>query len=127
MSSMPGSMPGSMPSSIPGSNRPVWQAESTHPDLMPALKESLAEVIDPEISLNILQLGLVRDLIIENDSAVLKMILTTPFCPYGPAMLNITKQKAEEGLKMPVQIDLGMEMWDFSMMEEGLGGDWGLF
>jgi metal-sulfur cluster biosynthetic enzyme len=69
----------------------------------------------------------VRDLIISENSAVLKMILTTPFCPYGPAMLDATRQKAEEGLKMPVQIDLGMEMWDFSMMEEGLGGEWGLF
>jgi hypothetical protein len=55
------------------------------------------------------------------------MILTTPFCPYGPAMLESTREKAEEGLKMEAHIDLGMEMWDFSMMEEGLGGDWGLF
>jgi metal-sulfur cluster biosynthetic enzyme len=112
---------------LPGSNRPAWQAETTHPDKMPALKESLEQVIDPEIGLNILQLGLVRDLIIDGENAVLKMILTTPFCPYGPAMLEMTKQKAEEGLKLPVQIDLGMDMWDFSMMEEGLGGDWGLF
>jgi metal-sulfur cluster biosynthetic enzyme len=112
---------------LPGSNRPTWQAEATHPDLMPAIKESLEQVIDPEIGLNILQLGLVRDLIISDENAILKMILTTPFCPYGPAMLEMTRQKAEEGLKMPVQIDLGMDMWDFSMMEEGLGGEWGLF
>jgi metal-sulfur cluster biosynthetic enzyme len=114
-------------SSIPGSNRPVWQAESTHPDLMPSLKASLEQVVDPEIGLNILQLGLVRDLIINEKDAVLKMILTTPFCPYGPVMVGSTREKAEEGLKMPVEIELGMEMWDFSMMEEGLGGEWGLF
>jgi hypothetical protein len=24
-------------------------------------------------------------------------------------------------------MDLGMDMWDFSMMEEGLGADWGLY
>ena len=112
---------------LPGSNRPTWQAETSHPDLMPALKESLEQVIDPEIALNILQLGLVRDLIITGETAVLRMILTTPFCPYGPAMLENTKQKAQEGLKMPVTIDLAMDMWDFSMMEEGLGGEWGLF
>lgn len=110
-----------------GTNRPVWQAETSHPEKMPALKSSLEEVIDPEINLNILQLGLVRDVIIGETQAVLKMILTTPFCPYGPAMLDLTRQKAEEGLAMNVEIDLGMEMWDFSMMEEGLGGDWGLF
>jgi len=110
-----------------GTNRPIWTAESTHPDLMPSLKDSLTEVVDPEIGLNILQLGLVRDVHINENNAVLKMILTTPFCPYGPAILDTTRHKAEEGLHMPVEIDLGMEMWDFSMMEEGLGGEWGLF
>ncbi len=113
----------------PGSNRPPWTIESTHPELVEPLKASLSEVVDPEIGLNIIQLGLVRDVIIaeDNSNAIIKMILTTPFCPYGPAMLETTRQKAEEGLKMEVHIDLGMEMWDFSMMEEGLGGDWGLF
>jgi metal-sulfur cluster biosynthetic enzyme len=113
--------------STPGTNRPVWTAESTHPDLVTALKESLSQVVDPEIGMNILQLGLVRDVRIRENDAILNMILTTPFCPYGPAMLDSTRHKAEEGLGMPVEIELGMEMWDFSMMEEGLGGEWGLF
>jgi metal-sulfur cluster biosynthetic enzyme len=112
---------------VPGTNRPIWTAESTHPDLMDSLKDSLSQVVDPEIGMNILQLGLVRDVHVNESNAVLKMILTTPFCPYGPAMLDSTRHKAEEGLHMPVEIELGMEMWDFSMMEEGLGGEWGLF
>ena len=111
----------------PGTNRPAWQIETTHPELVEPLKTSLAEVVDPEIGLNIIQLGLVRDVTIESDIAVVRMILTTPFCPYGPAMLEATRQKAEEGLPMPVRIDLGMDVWDFSMMEEGLGADWGLY
>lgn len=108
-------------------NRPVWQIDSTHPELVEPLTTKLTEVIDPELGLNIIQLGLVRDVRIEDDSALIKMILTTPFCPYGPAMLETTRQKAEEVLEMPTHMDLGMEMWDFSMMEEGLGGDWGLY
>ena len=112
----------------PGTNRPAWEIETTHPQLVEPLKTSLSEVVDPEIGLSIIQLGLVRDVMVDDDeTAIVKMILTTPFCPYGPAMLESTRQKAEEGLKMEVHIDLGMEMWDFSMMEEGLGGDWGLF
>jgi metal-sulfur cluster biosynthetic enzyme len=114
-------------SAEPGTNRPIWTAESTHPDLMDSLKESLSQVVDPEIGMNILQLGLIRDVHINENNAVLNMILTTPFCPYAPAMLDSTRHKAEEGLHMPVEIELGMEMWDFSMMEEGLGGEWGLF
>jgi metal-sulfur cluster biosynthetic enzyme len=105
----------------------IWQAESTHPALVEPLKEALREVVDPEIGLNIIELGLVRDLVIEDDQARLTMILTTPFCPYGPAMLDMTRQKAEKALERPTYIELGMEMWDLSMMEEGAGADWGLY
>jgi metal-sulfur cluster biosynthetic enzyme len=108
-------------------NRPIWQIDSTHPELVEPVTDSLREVIDPEIGLNIIQLGLIRDVRMEDESAVVKMILTTPFCPYGPAMLESTRQKAEEALKVPTHMDLGMEMWDFNYMEEGLGGDWGLY
>lgn len=108
-------------------NRPTWQIDSTHPELVEQLTTALSEVIDPELGLNIIQLGLIRDVRIEDESALVRMILTTPFCPYGPAMLESTRQKAEESLKMPAHMDLGMEMWDFSMMEEGMGGDWGLY
>ena len=112
----------------PGTNRPAWMVESTHPEIVETLRASLSEVVDPEIGLNIIQLGLVRDVTINEDSALVRMLLTTPFCPYGPAMLESTRQKAEEALQMSTHIDLVMdEMWDFSMMEEGLGGDWGLF
>ena len=55
------------------------------------------------------------------------MILTTPFCPYGPAMLDMTRNKAQQSLNLPTTIEMGMEMWDLSMMEEGVGGDWGMY
>jgi hypothetical protein len=42
-------------------------------------------------------------------------------------MIEVTRQKAEEALGRPTSIDMGMEMWDFSMMEEGVGADWGIF
>jgi metal-sulfur cluster biosynthetic enzyme len=105
----------------------TWQAVSTHPELVETLKESLREVVDPEIGLNIIELGLVRDVKIENDFAMITMILTTPFCPYGPSMLEMTRQKAEIALSRSTRIDMGIEMWDFSMMEEGVGGDWGIY
>lgn len=111
----------------PGTNRPTWDSESTDPELTGRLKEGLEAVVDPEIGYNIVQLGLIRNVTIDDSSIILKMILTTPFCPYGPAMLEETRRAAEEAVQRPVYIDLGMEPWDFSMMEEGLGGDWGLW
>ncbi len=105
----------------------IWAVESTHPELVESLKTSLREVVDPELGLNIIELGLVRDVNIEDEMAIITMILTTPFCPYGPALLEVARQKAEEAVNRPTRIEMGMEMWDFSMMEEGAGADWGMY
>ena len=105
----------------------VWQAESTHVDLAESVKTGLREVIDPEIGLNIIELGLVRDLEIDDDKANVTMIMTTPFCPYAAALLEMTRKKTESVLELPTTIKMGMELWDLSYMEEGAGGDWGLF
>ncbi len=104
-----------------------WTIHETHPEMVEPARDKLAEVVDPEIGMNIIQLGLVRDITIEEKTARLKMILTTPFCPYGPAMVDMTRQKAQEGLKMPVTVEMGMEVWDFSMMEDPSALDWGLY
>ena len=108
-------------------NQIKWTIHDTHPDKVQVSRDRLSEVVDPEIGMNIIQLGLVRDIAIENDIARLKMILTTPFCPYGPAMIEMTKAKAVEALDMPVTIEMGMDMWDFSMMEDPSALDWGMY
>jgi metal-sulfur cluster biosynthetic enzyme len=107
--------------------RPVWQITSTHPDLVKPIDEALREVIDPEIGLNILELGLIRDVQAQEETAHVVMIMTTPFCPYAPALLENARSKAEDVLKRPTTIELGMEYWDPTFMEEGVGADWGLF
>jgi len=106
-------------------DRPVWDIESSHPEMVDTFKTRMREVVDPELGLDIIALGLVRNVRIENGSGYLYMILTTPFCPYGPAMIEQTRRKAEEALERPVSVELGMEMWDFSMMEEGAMPEWG--
>jgi len=108
-------------------NIPVWDIEDTDPDLVPSLEEGLSEIIDPELGLNIIQLGLVRNVEIKDDHAVVTMILTTPFCPYGPSMMESTRKKAEEILDISTKINYGRETWDPTMMEEGLSDDWGLY
>lgn len=105
-----------------------WTIHTTHPEMVQQAREKLSEVIDPEIGMNIIQLGLIRNVEIEeNGIGHIKMILTTPFCPYGPAMIEMTKAKATEGLNMPVNIEMGMDVWDFSMMEDPSALDWGMY
>lgn len=115
------------PSANNSDNYPIWDIEATHPDVLPALEEGFEEILDPELGLNILQLGLVRNVEIKEDHALVTMILTTPYCPYGPSMMESTRKKAETVLNQTTKIVYGTETWDPSMMEEGLGDDWGLF
>jgi metal-sulfur cluster biosynthetic enzyme len=93
------------------------------------LLESLRNVIDPEIGMNVVELGLIRNLELEDeqDTANITMILTTPFCPYGPQMIEQVRAAATQVMAGGVKVEIGTELWDPSMMEEGAGGDWGLF
>jgi metal-sulfur cluster biosynthetic enzyme len=93
------------------------------------LIEALRSVIDPEIGLNIVELGLLRNIEIDDASneAKITMILTTPFCPYGPQIIEQVRVVAKQAMTGDVSVEIGTELWDPSMMEEGAGGDWGLF
>ena len=107
----------------------VWDIEKSHPDLVEKVEAALAKVIDPEIGMNILELGLVRNVSIdkEKESAHVEMIMTTPFCPYAPALLESARTETAEVLEKETTVEMKMEMWDLSFMGEGLGGEWGLF
>ncbi len=93
------------------------------------LIEALRSVIDPEIGLNVVELGLLRKIDVdeERDAANITMILTTPFCPYGPQIIEQVRLVGRQVMSGGVQVEIGTELWDPSMMEEGAGGDWGLF
>jgi metal-sulfur cluster biosynthetic enzyme len=91
------------------------------------LREALRSVVDPEIGMNIMELGLIRAIEINDDNAHLTMIMTTPFCPYAPQLLEQTRRVSQDFLGTPTTIEMGMEMWDPSMMEDGAASDWGLF
>lgn len=108
-------------------NTIIWDLHDTHPDLVEPLRNKLAEVVDPEIGMNVIQLGLIRKVVIIDGNAKIHVLLTTPFCPYGPALLEMIRQKASEGLGMPVTVDLGFEPWDPSMMEDPSAIDWGMY
>lgn len=91
------------------------------------LREAMCQVIDPEIGMNVIELGLLRNIEIYEDRAHLTMIMTTPFCPYAPQLLEQSRRTAQNYLQRPTTIEMGLEMWDPSMMEEGAADDWGLF
>ena len=89
--------------------------------------EALRAVHDPELGMNVVELGLIRRIDLSRDKCHVEMILTTPFCPYAPEMLGKAREAAQGAAGVPTTIEMGTAMWDPSMMEEGAAGDWGLF
>jgi len=108
-------------------NTPDWKANTSHPELAHELKEALRNVKDPEIGSDIIQLGLVRDVEISDEQIVITMILTTPYCPYGPAMLESARRIAKDTSEKKATVIYGSEVWDQSMMENPDTFNWGLF
>ena len=55
-----------------------------------AVLEKLKPVVDPEMGIGIVDLGLVYDVVIEREgkSVAVQMTLTTPMCPYGPMLVG---------------------------------------
>jgi metal-sulfur cluster biosynthetic enzyme len=91
------------------------------------VRYALREVVDPEIGMDVITLGLIREVTLNPDSTHINMILTTPFCPYAPQLMEQVRRTTQDVTGVPTTIEMGMEMWDPSMMEEGAGEDWGLF
>lgn len=51
----------------------------------------LATVIDPELGVDLVSLGMIRDVILEGDHAFVRMTLTTPSCPVAPVIVKQVK------------------------------------
>ena len=96
-------------------------------DMYDKIMLAMRQVVDPEIGMDVVALGLVRAVDIEDEKVHLTVIMTTPFCPYAPQLMEQMRRTAQEAAERPATIEMGMEMWDPSLMEEGAAADWGLF
>ncbi len=104
----------------------TWEIQSTDPDKYDDLIEGLSGITDPELGYSVIELGLVREIKLADQGAYVRMLLTTPFCPYGPSMLEETRKKVEQVLSLPTTIEFGMEPWTPEMMEDDLfDPEWG--
>ena len=87
----------------------------------PLLAEKLKTVFDPEIPVDIFELGLIYDVTINPDkSADVKMSLTSPMCPVAGQMPEwVQTAIIESGVANPVRVDLTFDPpWDKEMMTE---------
>ena len=62
-----------------------------------AVRQGLRSVKDPELNLNIIDLGLVYDVDVEDGNVHIQMTLTSPGCPAGPQILKDIHQGPPDG------------------------------
>ncbi|MFH0908690.1 MAG: metal-sulfur cluster assembly factor [bacterium] len=55
------------------------------------VRDVLRSVLDPELHMNIVDLGLVYGVDINDGNVNVRMTLTSPACPYGPYLLHQVK------------------------------------
>jgi FeS assembly SUF system protein len=90
-------------------------------DLEEKIISALKEIYDPEIPVNIYEIGLIYKIEIDDDFLVhIVMTLTTPNCPVAESLPEEVKQKVKlvEGVK-DVDLELTFEPpWDMEMLSE---------
>lgn len=82
------------------------------------IREALRPVVDPEMGVSVVDLGMIRDVEIEGDAVEIKMVLTTPFCPMAGVITEQVREAAAgvEGVK-EANVTLLDEPWDPSWMQ----------
>ncbi|MCL4281952.1 MAG: DUF59 domain-containing protein [Flavobacteriales bacterium] len=82
---------------------------------------TLKSIYDPEIPVDIYELGLIYDVVINDDASVyVKMTLTSPACPVAGSLPGEVEEKVGQTMGATgAKVDLTFEPpWDRSMMSE---------
>ena len=89
-------------------------------DLKEKVIAEVKKIYDPEIPVNIYELGLIYDISIKDKDVSVKMTLTTPNCPVAESLPKEVKDSIME-IKEVNKVDLDLVWdppWDKSMMSE---------
>lgn len=75
---------------------------------------ALRDVYDPEIGVNVVDLGLIKELKIDDDNVTVDMVLTIPGCPLREYMISQVRETVEsvEGVKS-VTVNLLDDVWSW--------------
>lgn len=88
----------------------------TKDDIIAVLKK----IYDPEIPVNIWDMGLIYDIDIRTDLVVIKMTFTSPTCPMMEELLEQVRESAQlVAGDVPVRVDLVWDPpWDLTRMSD---------
>ena len=105
---------------MPDETNPAASADSDSAPDRDDVMEALENVIDPELGLDFVSLGLVYEVEIEDRDVHITFTLTTPACPIGP---QVTEQMKEfvgevEGVEKVLPKMVFSPMWSPERMSE---------
>jgi metal-sulfur cluster biosynthetic enzyme len=89
------------PDETRAADAPAANESASGPPSADQVKLALRKVKDPELNLNIVDLGLVYDIVVEGDEVQIDMTLTSPGCPAGPQIMGDVERavKAMPGVR----------------------------
>jgi len=83
-----------------------------------AIRSALETVMDPEINLSVIDLGMIRTIDIQPGRTHIEMLLTTPFCPYAPQMIEDVKQAAMSVVPQVTDVEILPDPWSPDLMPD---------
>jgi FeS assembly SUF system protein len=98
--------------------------------LRPKIVEAVSKVFDPEIPVNIYELGLIYDILADSNGVVgIRMTLTAPSCPSAQTLpVEVQRRVAEIPEVTDAKVDVVWEPpWDKDRMSEAAKLQLGMF
>ena len=108
------------PTVPPGAAAPAAGEATSAPSQQElAIRSALETVMDPEINLSVIDLGLIREVrFLEPPKTLIRMMLTTPFCPYAPQMIADVKQAVTSAVPQECDVEILPDAWSPDLMPD---------
>jgi serine O-acetyltransferase len=100
---------------------PWPEAEKIKADLAKeeVIREALRDVLDPEVGIDIIDLGLIKEIIVDGNNVEVDMVLTSKVCPLVDHLTSQVKRRVEEipGI-LRVEVKVLDEPWNWDRFME---------
>jgi metal-sulfur cluster biosynthetic enzyme len=97
------------------------QSQSTPLPDADILRNALTQVIDPEVGMNIVDLGLVYDIRIAAERIEVDITMTTPACPMSSMIADQVREVISAGVSAGAEVTVNLVWdppWEASMMSD---------
>ena len=109
---------------VPNTTAPAAPTQPMEPGAAPsqqelAVRAALESVMDPEINLSVIDLGLIREIkFLDPPKPLVRMMLTTPFCPYAAQLMADVKQATMSVVPQECEVEILPDPWSPDLMPD---------